>query len=75
MNRYQLLKKNEEIIYQFIKNGIISYQIIRDMEIYETFIQMDNTTNELKYIILADDYELSSQRVKQIITTMKIKTK
>jgi len=71
MNRYEYLKENEEIIFQFIKNGIISYQLLRDMDMYNSYESMNQITNELKYIVLAEDYELSTQRVKQIILNMK----
>lgn len=70
MNRYQLLKQNESLIFQFVKNGILSYQIIRDIEIYERYEELNEDTKELKYIILGDIYELSSDRVKQIIYQM-----
>ena len=66
-----ILKENEELIFQFVKNGILSYQIIRDMDIYEKFNSLDNLTNEIKYILLADEFELSKSRIEQIITSMK----
>lgn len=72
MNRYEYLKNNESIVFEFIKNGIISYQLIRDMEIYQAYENInDSLTNELKYILLAEEYELSNQRIKQIIISMK----
>lgn len=70
MNRYQLLKKNEKLIFQFVRNGILSYQIIRDIEIYERFNEMDESVKDLKYLVLAEQYELSSNRIEQIITQM-----
>jgi len=70
MNRYQLIKENQDMTFQFIKNGILSYQIIRDTEIFESYTEMDNITKELKYILLGEQYELSSERIRQIITQM-----
>lgn len=72
MNRYQLLKNNTNIIFQFIKNGILSYQVNRDIEIYETYLAMndDNVTKEVKHLILADTFELSPKRIEQIIYNM-----
>lgn len=71
MNRYELLKKNENIIFQFVKNGILSYMMIRDIEIYENYNQLeDNLTKEMKYIILAEQYELSVKRIEQIVYNM-----
>ena len=71
MNRYELIKKNENTIFQFIKNGIISYQIIRDIEIYENYLSIEETTNNLaKYILLGEEYELSHKRIEQIIYNM-----
>jgi hypothetical protein len=71
MNRYELLKENQELIYKFIKNGILSYMMIRDIEMYENYLSLDeNITKEIKYIVLADEYELSNDRIKQIIYQM-----
>lgn len=75
MNRYELIKSNEELTFQYVKNGILSYQIIRDMDIYEKFNSLDNLTNEIKYILLADEFELSKSRIEQIITSMKCEIK
>lgn len=75
MNRYELIKSNEELTFQYVKNGILSYQIIRDMDIYEKFNSLDNLTNEIKYILLADEFELSKSRIEQIITSMKSEIK
>jgi hypothetical protein len=71
MNRYQLLKQNDKIIFKFIKNGILSYQIIRDIEIYENFQAMSDIKNfETRYILLGDEYELSAKRIEQIVLQM-----
>ena len=71
MTRYELLKKNEKIIYQFIKNGILSYMVIRDIEIFESLNDMEDTIGkEMKYILLGEQYELSTDRIKQIIHQM-----
>lgn len=76
MNRYDLLKKHKAITFQFVKNGILSYMIIRDIEIYEAYNALDdNITKELKYIILAEQYELSVKRIEQIIYNMTNKIK
>lgn len=76
MNRYDLLKKHEAITFQFVKNGILSYMIIRDIEIYEAYNALDdNITKELKYIILGEQYELSVKRIEQIIYNMTNKIK
>jgi hypothetical protein len=61
MNKYEL--ENKQLIYQFVKNGILSYLMIRDIEIYETYLNLnDNITKEIKYILLSDQYELSPDR-------------
>jgi hypothetical protein len=45
--------------------------MIRDIEIYETYLNLnDNITKEIKYILLSDQYELSPDRIKQIIYQM-----
>lgn len=76
MNRYELLKQNENLIFQFVKNGILSYMMIRDIEIYESFNGIeDDITKEMKYIILAEQYELSVKRIEQIIYNMTNKIK
>jgi hypothetical protein len=50
MNKYELLTENKQLIYQFVKNGILSYLMIRDIEIYETYLNLnDNITKEIKY--------------------------
>jgi hypothetical protein len=60
MNKYELLTENKQLIYQFVKNGILSYLMIRDIEIYETYLNLnDNITKEIKYILLSDQYELT----------------
>ena len=70
--RYQLLKENEEIIYLFIKNGIITSLIIRDIEIYKTFIKLEESIKnfELRYSLIGEEYELSAKRVEQIVLSM-----
>ena len=71
MTRYELLKKNEKIIFQFIKNGILSYMVLRDIEILESLNDIEDTIGkEMKYILLAEQYELSTDRIKQIIHQM-----
>ncbi|MNG39334.1 hypothetical protein D3C84_1273710 [compost metagenome] len=50
--------------------------IIRDIEIYENFNQLENDIGkEMKYILLAEQYELSTDRIKQIIYNMNSKIK
>jgi hypothetical protein len=76
MNRYELLKKNENITFQYVKNGILSFMILRDIKIYETFLQLeDEISKEMKYIMLAEENELSTDRIKQIIYNMNAKIK
>ncbi|TRX34964.1 hypothetical protein FNW52_12545 [Flavobacterium sp. ZT3R18] len=71
MNRYELLKKNENITFQYVKNGILSYMILRDIKIYESFNLLDdNISKEMKYIILGEENELSTKRIEQIIYNM-----
>jgi len=70
MTRYQLLKDNEDIVFQFIKAGVLSFQIIRDIEIFETFQEIPLNNNEAKYLLLGDQYELSAKRIEQIIYQM-----
>ena len=71
MTRYQLLKKHKTIVFLFVKYGIINYQVIRDMEIYEQFqLMKDVPHNEAKYLVLADSYDLSTSRIEQIIYSM-----
>ena len=71
MNRYQLLKKNEAINFKYVKNGILSFMIIRDIEIYESFNTIPDTViKEMKYVLLAEQYDLSTDRIKQIIYNM-----
>ena len=52
MTRYELLKNNEDVMLQFIKAGVLGYQVIRDIEIYELFMQLNLKNNEAKYMDL-----------------------
>ena len=71
MNRYELLKENQELIFKFVKNGILSYMMIRDIEMYENYLILDKEiTKDIKYILLGEQYELSNDRIKQIIYQM-----
>ena len=71
MTRYELLKKNEVINYKYVKNGILSYMLLRDIEIFESLNELeDNISKEMKYILLGEQYELSTDRIKQIIHQM-----
>lgn len=72
MNKYELLKQNEDVNYQYIKNGILSYNLIRDLEIYEAFNNLDTIYASMKYEILGEQYELSSKRIEQIVSNMNI---
>jgi hypothetical protein len=72
MNRYELLKENEDVIFQFVKNGILSYKIIRDMEIFESYLQLqEDLTQELKFVLLGEEFGLSHKTIEPIIYTMK----
>jgi hypothetical protein len=79
MTRYQLLKENEDTVYHFVKAGILTYKIIRDMEMFESFLVLEEEEkemfNEIKYIILAEKYELKDKTVEQIIYQMKKEVK
>lgn len=71
MNRYQLIKQHKNIIHTFVKNGILSYMVLRDIEIFESFQQQEqDLPKEIKYILLAEQFELSTDRIKQIIYNM-----
>lgn len=50
--------------------------IIRNIEMYENFNQLeDGIGKEMKYILIAEQYELSTDRIKQIIYNMTSKIK
>lgn len=50
--------------------------IIRDIEIYESFNQLDDSiSKEMKYILVGEQYELSTKRIEQIIYNMNSKIK
>lgn len=67
MNIYEFLKANEVLIGKLVKNGIQDYYVIRNMEIYEAFQEMNKTDyKENCYLILAQQYELSKSRIEQI---------
>lgn len=71
MNRYQLLKENNELVFQFVKNGIMSYQVLRDIQIFERYNELDEIkSNQLKYMVLGEEFELSDKRIEQIICVM-----
>ena len=70
MNRHELITENKDVIHTFVKNGIISYMILRDIDIYNEFLLLGDAKKELKYIILADKFELSIDRIKQIVYSM-----
>lgn len=40
------------------------------MEIYDSYLELDENIKELKYIELGEIYELSSKRIEQIIYQM-----
>jgi hypothetical protein len=67
--KYQLLKDNYDIIFQFIKNGILSYQLIRDLEIFEAFQELEKEikNNDLRFALIGERYELSAKRIGQIV--------
>jgi len=75
MNRYQLLKDNEDTIYLFVKAGILSYKVLRDMQIYESYceLQDDVSYNQIKYILLGEQYDLSEHSIELIIYNMQRK--
>lgn len=71
MTRYELLKNNDNLIFQFVKNGILSSQIIRDMEIYQRYNELDEITfNQLKYHFLSEEYEVSEKTIERVIYQM-----
>lgn len=56
------------IVYKMVRNGLMDYSIIRDIEITNNYKAMnDNLSKQIKYELLSDEYELSSERIKQII--------
>lgn len=72
MNRFQLLKENEDTIYLFVKAGILSYKIIRDMDIYQSYLELqeDVSYNQIKYILLGEQYDLSEHSIEFIVYNM-----
>jgi hypothetical protein len=53
------------------RSGILSYMIIRDIGIYQNFHQLEEGIGkEMKYILIGEQYELSTDRIKQIIYNM-----
>ena len=72
MTRYQLLKKNENLIFSFVKNGILSYQILRDLEIYEKYQELGDeiNNNQFKYLLLSEEHSLSEKSIERIIYQM-----
>ena len=74
MTRYDLLNTNRDLIFQLVKASVLSYHIIRDMEIFEKFKAMDSVEfAEARHLVLADEFELSKRRVEDIIYNMKQK--
>jgi hypothetical protein len=70
MTRYELLKNNENVMFSFIKNGILSYKIIRDIEIFEQFNDLDLINKDAKYMYLGEVFELTPNRIEQIVYQM-----
>lgn len=69
--RYQTLKENHEALKSFVKEGILSYNWIRDLQIYELFLDlMEKDHKKCVSCVCAQIaalHHISSDRVTQII--------
>ncbi len=61
--------KNEKLIHQMVQYGLLSYYIIRDIEIYKKWKEL-NFNETSNYLLLADDYDLSTRQLQRIINNL-----
>jgi len=76
MSKYRMINEphNLNVIVKLIRNGFLSPNIIRKINIYDKFYQMEGTKME-KYKALAEEYNLSAYTVRKLITNLNRKSK
>lgn len=68
---YTKLKKREKEIKELTDLGVVSYTVLRDIEIYEKFRDYDDVCKICRYEVLADVYGFKdSSSIKKIVMKM-----
>lgn len=73
MNVYSFIKKKKQEIDLLVKNGFISAHIIRDLEIYEYFLDNINAYNSSRsqfYVNAGIEFKVSEKTIKRALDRM-----
>lgn len=67
---YELLKDHKPTLIKLAKKGIIDAVWIRDIEMYEYYLELNTTCIMCKYTIIAEKYGLSEETARKRIKIM-----
>lgn len=70
MKNYDYMKANLSTVEELVKRGLMSFTIVRDLDIYTSFLSLDKFSKEGRYAILSHDFQLSEKRIEQIVANL-----
>lgn len=74
MTRYELVNTNIDVVVALVKNGLTKVDIIKHLEIYETFHSLSGTKTE-RYKKLGKTFNLKPETIRKIINKLNKKVK
>lgn len=74
MTKYQFIDQQKDLIVKLINNGLITFSIMRDVNIYEHFLALTGKKKE-RYKTLEKIYGLNHFTIRNLITNLNQKMK
>ena len=70
MKKADWIKNNISMIKEGVKNGSFSFNLLRDMRLYEDFKGISNKDKMARYSMLSTKHGISEQSVQKIVLRM-----
>ncbi|MDB9801063.1 hypothetical protein OAB94_01675 [Flavobacteriaceae bacterium] len=70
MKKAVWIRNNISMIKEGVKNGSFSFNLIRDLQLYEEFKSLNSTEKMSRYSMLSTKHNISEQSVQKIILRM-----
>ena len=74
MTKYELINSNIDVVVSLVKNNLTKVDIIKHLEIYETFHSLQGTKTE-RYSTLGRMFNLQPDTVRKFINNLNKKVK
>ena len=69
MTKYELINNNIDVVVSLVKNDLTKMDVIRHIEIYETFHSIQGTKGE-RYKKLGKTFSLQPETIRKIINNL-----